>query len=425
MIADQPEWHACWETLSMTTILMFLLSLVHGVGQAGDGQSKPAWQFVLPAPGDPFEHPPFRALVLGREKPADVSEKVVFRGASRRYAQLRFGSPGSVRVTIVLDEVGPGDVDLFVDANRDRKIDDRDRVARQKGPSGREQLWRLPLDVATVEGDVTKLTHRAVVFRLGATGRTLGYAAAGYLEGTVVMDGQVRSVRRMDGDGNGLLTDPQDRIWIDLNQDGLWDTSAEQFLFATVLNLEGSRFVLRSDQLGLRLAFEPLVGTGTLRLTLKKGKAAELHATLVGRDGSAFGLSGDEPSIVPVGDYRMSTLTATFDDPQGGASWSFLFSDNGARGDPRWYQVDKDKEAAIDPIGTLAMELSIADKVKTVKAGEDLSFQPLLYTGDGLLINVAYRGSPASPGAQESLGAVTTLATTDGQTLASAHSGFA
>ena len=63
--------------------------------------------------------------------------------------------------------------------------------------------------------------------------------------------------------------------------------------------------------------------------------------------------------------------------------------------------------------------------MKTVKAGEEVSLQPLLDTGDGLLINVAYRGTPVSPAAQEYLGAVTTLGSTDGQTLGTAHSGFA
>ena len=79
----------------------------------------------------------------------------------------------------------------------------------------------------------------------------------------------------------------------------------------------------------------------------------------------------------------------------------------------------------IDPIGTLEMALNVADKGKTVKAGDDISVQPSLYTGDGLLINVAYRGTPVSPAAQESLGAITTLASTDGRTLGTAHSGFA
>jgi hypothetical protein len=187
----------------------------------------------------------------------------------------------------------------------------------------------LPFDVAMVEGDVTKTTRRALIFRLGATGRTLGY-----LEGTVTMEGQPRSVRRMDGDGNGLMTNAQDRLWIDLNRDGRWDAASEQFLYATILNLGGARYVLRSDPLGARLALEPLVGTGTVQLALKKSKATDLRATLVGRDGSAFGLSGSEPATVPVGEYRLSTVTAAFDDPQGEQNWSFIFSDNGGKGDP-------------------------------------------------------------------------------------------
>ena len=239
------------------------------------------------------------------------------------------------------------------------------------------------------------------------------------------MEGQPRSARRMDGDGNGLVTDAQDRLWIDLNRDGRWDAASEQFLYATILNLEGSRYVLRSDPLGTHLVLEPLVGTGTVQLTLKKGKATDLHATLAGRDGSAFGLSGTEPATVPVGEYRLSTVTAALADPHGEQNWSFIFSDNGAKGDPKWYRVGKDQQIAIDPIGTLEMGLNVADKAKTVKAGEDVSLQPLLYTGDGLLINVAYRGTPTSPTAQESLGALTTLASTDGHTLGSAHSGFA
>ena len=54
-----------------------------------------------------------------------------------------------------------------------------------------------------------------------------------------------------------------------------------------------------------------------------------------------------------------------------------------------------------------------------------MNLQPLLYTGDGLLINVGYRGTPASPALQEILGAQVALQTADDQTLATAHSGFA
>ena len=124
------------ETPAMKIMPFALLALTLAAAPAGQGDPKAdgtdLWRFVLPAPGDAFEHPPFRALVLSREKPDDLSEKVAYRGTSRRYAQLRFGSPCPIRVTVVFDEVGPGDVDLFVDANRDRKIDDRDQVAGTK-----------------------------------------------------------------------------------------------------------------------------------------------------------------------------------------------------------------------------------------------------------------------------------------------------
>jgi hypothetical protein len=453
-------------TVMPSTTLMLAIALA-GAPPGDDPGSKPSsssdWRFALPSPGDPFEHAPFRALVLGREKPEDLIEKAAYRGdpARRRYAQVRFGSAGSIRVTVVLDEVGPGEADLYVDADRNRRIDDHDRVAASSptAPEGspsspssgarRERIWRMPLDVAMVDKDATKKVPRAVVFRLGASGRTLGYAAAGYLEGTVALGGpdagsagkpRRAAVRRVDGDGNGQVSDSQDRLWIDLNGDGRFEPAAEQFLFATVLNLDGARYVVRSDELGSRLSVEPLIGAGTLRLAWKGGKAAnpdgassggnsvELHATALGRDGSVYGLSGTEPASVPVGEYRLGTVTVSLDDPKGGQRWSFIFSDNGAKGDPRWYKVEKDGTVAIDPIGTPLFEIDLRDNAtRRTRPGEDVNLQPLLYTGDGLLINVAYRGAPTSPSMQETLGARVALRAGSGNEhmLATAHSGFA
>ncbi len=314
--------------MTFTLLSQFALaSALAGVAPGDQPDSKtsrptaPEWRFVLAAPGDPFEHSPFRALVLSRDKPEDLIENARYRGdrAKRRYAQIRFGSPGSIRVTVVLDEVGAGEADLYVDADRNRKIDERDRVLVSDAgavPSAgtgtgarRERIWRLPLNVEMIDKDVTQTIPRAVIFRLGTSGRTLGYAAAGYLEGTVRLENGnedhgsgrpnatpnvVRTIaaRRVDGDGNGLAADAQDRLWLDLNGDGHFDPAAEQFLFATVLNLEGARYVVRSDELGTRLAFETLAGVGTLRLALKgngaatatkaDSNAAELHATALG-----------------------------------------------------------------------------------------------------------------------------------------------
>jgi hypothetical protein len=431
--------------LTFTALALNLIGLSPGDDSDSKQPATPetTWRFVLPAPGDPFEHAPFRALVLSHEKPEDLIEKAIYRGdpARRRYAQIRFGSPGSIRVTVVLDEVGAGESDLYVDADRNRKIDDRDRAtdAAAGGGPRRERIWRMPLNVSLIDKDNTRSIPRAVVFRLGSSGRTLGYAAAGYLEGRAGFKHQgddnqysrTQAVRRVDGDGNGFVTDAQDRLWIDSNSDESFDPSTEQFLFATVLNLDGSRYVVRSDELGSRLAFEPMVGVGTLRLALKangtvaKANTVEMHATALGRDGSVYGLSATEPATVPVGEYRLGTVTVSLDDPGGRHRWSFIFSDNGATGEPRWNKVEKESAVTIDPIGTLRFELKQTDGARAVKAGEGIDVQPLLYTGDGLLINVAYRGEPVSPAAQETLGARISLATTNDQSLAMAHSGFA
>src|SRR4051812_9196411 len=174
----------------------------------------PAWRFVAAPAGDPFEHPPWRAVGLGSAKPDDLVERATYRGRRRRYAQLRYGSPGSTRVTVVVDEAGPGDVDLYVDADRNRRIEARDRV------DGRGRAWRLPLAVAIGDEDATRQIPREIALRLGATGRILSVAAVGYLEGTVRLDGRDHAARRTDGDADGWYTGPQDHLWVDLDDDG-------------------------------------------------------------------------------------------------------------------------------------------------------------------------------------------------------------
>jgi hypothetical protein len=382
------------------------------------------WKFVLSPPGDPFEAPPLRALALSREKPEGVVEKVEYRGNRRRYAQLRYGSPGSVRITVVLDEGGPDGPELYVDADRNLRIQAEDRVV------GRDRTWRLPLQVATVEGEITRLTPRAALFRLGRTGLTLAFAASGYVAGKVVLGGREHAARRMDGDGNGHLTDRQDRVWIDLNNDGRWDPDSEQFLYATILTFDGSRYVARSDELGRRLALEPLEGEGTVTLAPQRPgsapQAVELNVTLVGRDGSAVGLSGvGTNAIVPVGEYRVGTVNAAFDDPGGGPRWSFIFSDMERRGDPVWYKVEPGASVAIDPFGTLELRPGLVDTMKTCKTGDLLQLNPRLFTGDGLLINTVFRGSATVPGSHDGPQAQLALTTTTGQALETASSGFA
>ena len=177
--------------------------------------------------------------------------------------------------------------------------------------------------------------RRSVVFRLGSTGLTLSHAAAGYLDGFVTLAGRRHAARRVDGDGNGRFTDPQDRLWIDLDDNGQWDPVDEQFNYSSVLAVAAAASLSAPTSTAGALSLDVLEGTGRVSLAFARPAATvlDLSATLVGRDGSAVGLSGSDAVTVPAGEYRLSTVTLTLADPAGGPTWSYVFSDNGRRGD--------------------------------------------------------------------------------------------
>ena len=317
-----------------------------------------SWRYVVPEPGKEFEHPPLRLLHLEAKRPDDLKESVRYRGSRQRYGQIRFGSPNSIRVTVVLDEVGPNDVDLYIDANRRRRIDSKDLVP------GKDGLWRVPLDVEITETKVKDI-ERTLLFRYGKAARTLSYATCGYLEGRVRLGDDDLAVRRVDGNGNGLFGDADDRVWIDLDKDGRWDELQEQFLCAPILTLRGTRYAVRTDAIGTRLAFEKLTGTGTIRIEVPQldlaKRIVDLSATLVGRDGSVATLKGNHAeAVLPTGDYRMSVLVLTLAGADGGLPWNYVFSDSGDR-QPKWYAVAKDGTRNIDPVGKLELRPGRAD----------------------------------------------------------------
>ena len=343
-------------------------------------------------------------------------------------------------MTVVVDTTASGEVDLYADADRNLKIDDRDRVAAASaaGRSRRERIWRLPLDVALIENGAVRTVPRAVVFRLGASGQTLGYAVAGFSGGTrharrarneereTLEPVQTLAARRVDGDGNGLLADaarpPLDRfesrraLRPELRAVPLYLGAQPRRLavcrpFRRAGKPPGVRAPAghRHAPAGAAKGGEPSSPT----------EAVEMHATAISRDGSVFAVTGSEPATVPAGEYRLGTVTLALDDAKTGQRWSFVFSDGGAKGQPRWFKVDKDAAVTIDPIGTPSFELTLRDQTNAIRPGEDVAVQPALYTGDGLLIVVAYCGNPVSPAVQEILGA--RIALDDGRRQDAGH----
>jgi hypothetical protein len=398
--------------------LALCLALVPGGTALAGG-----WRYVVPPPGDPFAHPPPRALALTDRKPADLKESVPYRGKRQRYAQLAYGTGRQAALAVVVDEVGPNEIDLYVDADRDRAITAKDRVP------GKGLTRRLAVKAVVTEGDTLREFPRTLLFRYGPVSRTLAVATCGYLEGRADLGGKKVAVRRVDGDANGLFADPQDRVWIDLNADGDWDAAEEEFLFTPILRLGGKRFAVRADARGERLTFAPVEGTGTLRLklpaALKAEQVEEIQVTVQSRDGvvaSARGLG--EGVTLPTGEYRVSSLLLTLKGPKGEPAWGYVFGDNGGKGH-RWHRLDKGGTLTVDPVGILEFTAAVGDGKAKISAGETVSVRPALYTGDGLLIERAYRGRFQSGPGDSGCGGKISLRDEKGGSLASAHTGFA
>jgi hypothetical protein len=381
------------------------------------------WQYVVPAAGALHHSPPESPLLLSPEAPEDLNVTVVPRGKDLLYAQLRYGGPGSVRIAVAVDQPPDAPPILYVDANRDRHLAQDERV------EATESGWETTLSVSDPAIASGSRVDRRVAFRLGRTKMVLGYATLGYVEGQVELGSKTCSARRMDCDGNGLLTDARDRIWLDLDADGTWSSFGEQFSFAPILRLGEARWALHSDPLGHGLTCESIVGFGRIRLLMNgtDGKPRKdvlaVQVSLAGKDGTAVGILGhDVPVEVPIGEYRITMVTLTLSDTKGRGAWSFAFSDPGGKRERIWHAVAKDAQVTLDPIGPLSFGGGLDPAADPPEAGGWVRVRPTLLTSEGLLINSCSRGAG---GWAESPRARSLLRDQKGVILSTADSGFA
>ena len=386
-----------------------------------------AWKYVVPAAGEPMEHPPLFSLPLSEKRPEIVEGEPTYASGRPLYGLLRYGSDTSPQVVLVVDPREDGEFNLYVNAERDLKISAK-HVAAGQGTLRR----------AAITSEITYLDRvaeqypRQVVFRRGVLGTTISVATLGYLEGRVKLGSRTVSARRVDGDANGLFSDLRDRLWLDLNADGKWDAFSEQFPMRPVLVLEGKRFAVRSDQAGTRLSLDEITGVGTIKLhlaTLPTGtKIRELEVSLAGDDGSAYAARADGAAVeVPEGGYFVRAVRVSVEHGTPKKPWNFIFSRYELPAKKQWQTVNKGEEITLDPIGPLRLVLEGAELDKPIQPGHTITANPRLYTAGGLLINSCdFNEKPLESWRTENQNtAEVTLCQTDGTRVGSHTSGFA
>ena len=322
-----------------------------------------------------------------------------------------------------MDDVSPGQTDVYVNADRNRVIEEKDRLT---GPG---PIFRVPLNVEIAEGSNSGRFPRTVVFRLGPSGQSISYATAGYMEGVLQLDGQETPVRLVDNNGDGVMADPADLVWIDANHDGKWDSISERLPFLPIVNLGNDRYAVRCDLAGERLSLKKLEGTGTLELVLPEfkdpGLLLAINVWLAGREGSIAKLDlAQSKTDVPVGEYYIYEISADMKDPSGGDPWTFYFSGISGKNNPRWHAVAADKTTTIHPLADLVLKAALSGSDRQYRPGEEISVEPRLETGERMALRSCIRNKDKPDLQKRHDGAVIRLDSPDGKVLDSHMSGF-
>ena len=138
--------------------------------------------------------------------------------AGALYGVVPVGPTPETALTIVWLPKAAGGPELWLDANGDGQLTDDERHVMK----GRE--LEIPATITIQLKPKPKKVERTLVFRRSALGDGLRYTVRGYMQGRLSLGGKEYATLLIDGNANGCFdTVGQDRVWIDLNQDGRFD----------------------------------------------------------------------------------------------------------------------------------------------------------------------------------------------------------
>ncbi len=104
----------------------------------------------------------------------------------------------------------------------------------------------------TVQSKPPLQVERTLLFRRSTVGDGLRYTVRGYAQGRLKLGEKQYSVLLVDGNANGLFnTVGQDRVWIDLDEDGRFDGLTEQFPLGKPITQGEDVYVISSDAAAL------------------------------------------------------------------------------------------------------------------------------------------------------------------------------
>jgi hypothetical protein len=300
------------------------------------------------------------------------------------YGLVPVGPKPETALMMVWAPKAEGGPELWLDANADGKLSDDERHVM----TGRD--LEIPATI-TLQLEPPLKVQRTLLFRRSAVGEGLRYTVRGYARGRLSLGEKQSAVLLIDGNADGLFdTVGQDRVKLDLNEDGRFDGLTEQFPLGKPITRGEDVYVISSDASASAVAARlRSVGQGKLRLTLgeKSKPDAKAVAELISDLGELVVIDQlDQFTPVPFGQYRISSLKLEVPDANG-QTWTYNFY----RDKTKNYSVPTNEEITVTLLAQLEMSVSLgrdgSEEKEKITPGKTVTVEPRLTADRSLYLS--------------------------------------
>jgi len=401
----------------MNTAFLSCVLLAFSPAAAADAPA--AFEFKDAADHDGRTMIHYRAIDL-RNSPPRPLEGDFKPTADVRYGLVPVGPTPEAALLIVWLAKAPGGPQLWLDANGDGKLAKDER--HTMSASGLE----IPISLVIQWKPTPTQVPRTLLLRRSAAGDGLRYAVRGYAAGTLELGGTKYAALLADANADGLFgTVGQDRVWIDLNQDGRFDALTEQFPLGRAIVNAGQTYVISSDTTASAVRARLRSGeVGKLRLDLgvkPAGKPGRFSVELISDLGELAVIDNLGQAIaVPAGEYYVSILTLELAHASG-QTWTYVFQNH--KQQP--FAVPAGRETAVGLLANLAMEVGVNEyRPAEIRPGDAVSVMPRLVADPGLQLRSCDVSDPKSLRQLPERSAEIVLLSADGKQVHRGVTGF-
>lgn len=304
---------------------------------------------------------------------------------------LTFGDPNSRSVAAaVTSEPSPR---LYVDQNRDRQFSHDEQFPWDSRANG----WLASIKAeytSNGSGGALHYEHSPIWInvRILPDNNVLSIRTAGTMVGNAVYLGELVAARYEDRNANGCWFDADDRLFVDLNQDGRLNSFVERLPAHGMRVIRGKLVAIEGDPLGRHLALTEVTAKGKLipmlPLDNDKVELVSLDASVASSSGFQFRIDTlGEATEVPAGSYRVHSLTCILREDD--ASYRFVFSSD--RSKPT-FEVPADGETSL----ALLTQLKLSGRMSLNSSTRQLLIIASMRTDTNLLLTNCQKGVGSS-----------------------------